>query len=250
MRELPGAPQSDQWLRNRIGRITGSRMADVMNVLTRKSKNGEAGEPGAKRISYRRELVAERILNRAADHFVTRYMEEGSEREDEARSMYELATKQMVFPVGFVLHPIFDFSGASPDGLVGEDGMLEIKSPKAETLLEWLETKEVPDEYNKQMQWEMVCGERKWCDFYGWYPGLPHFFKKVERDEDLIAQMEFEAEKLHLEIETFLANNGFPPTEWNDNSVPYNSVLPIENYDHSKSFADNCDFLDEVEIIP
>ena len=244
MRELPGPPQSDQWLKNRVGRITGSRMAEVMNVLTRKSKSGDVGEPGAKRINYRRELVAERILGRAASHFVTRYMEEGAEREDEARSMYELATHQMVIPCGFVLHPIFDFSGATPDGLVGDDGLLEIKSPKAETLVEWLDTREVPDEYKKQCQWEMVCCERQWADFYGWYPGMPHFFKRLDRDSKLIAEMEAEAEKLHLEVETFLAKNGLPPTVWND---PVE--IPISAYDSDRSFADNCAFIGE-EIIP
>jgi putative phage-type endonuclease len=241
MRELSGPPQSDRWIKNRVGRITGSRMADVMNVLTRKSKSGEAGEPGAKRINYRRELVAERILGRAASHFVTRYMEEGSEREDEARSMYEMATEQLVIPCGFVLHPQFDFAGATPDGLVG-DGILEIKSPKPETLLEWMETGEVPDEYQKQCQWEMVCCERQWADFYGWYPGLPHFFKRIDRDEELIAQMESESERLHLEIETFLAKNGLPPTIWNDPAP--------EPADDDKSFEDACAWLDEIEVIP
>jgi hypothetical protein len=223
-------------------------MADVMNVLTRKSKNGEAGEPGAKRIAYRRELIAERILGRAADHFVTRYMEEGSEREAEARSMYEAATEQLVVPVNFVLHPIFDFSGATPDGLVGSDGLLEIKSPKPETLLEWLETSQVPDEYVKQCQWEMVCCERQWADFYGWYPGMPHFVVRIPRDEELISSMEAEAEKLHMEVESFLAQKGYPPTAWPDKE-PEPAGPPLEDYDSDKSFYENCAFIGE-EIIP
>jgi putative phage-type endonuclease len=244
MRELPGQQQSDRWIRNRIGRITASRMADVMHVLTRKSKNGEAGDPGGRRLAYRRELIAERILKRASDHPVTPYMEEGSAREDEARSNYELATNQMVIPVGFVLHPRFDWTGASADGLIGDDGCLEIKSPKPETLLEWIESNEIPEDYLYQAQWEMACCERKFCDFYGWYPGMPHFFRTIPRSDELIERMEQEAQSLHLDVEAFLAKNSFPPTTWVDEA-------PFEEppaYDDSKSFADNVDLSDEFVI--
>lgn len=253
MRELPGTQQSDRWIKNRVGRITASRLGDVMSILTRKSKSGEAGEAGAKRMAYRRELIAERILGRAADHFVTRYMEEGSQRESEARAMYEMATHQMVIPANFVLHPEFDFFGASPDGLVGDDGLLEIKSPKPETLLEWIETGQIPDEYIKQCQGEMVCCDRQWADFYGWYPGLPHFFARITRDNELIAQMEAEVEKLHLEVESFLARSGYPPTVWNTTMTSGRELSDetyyLPPYDDSKSFADNCAFIGEG-IIP
>jgi hypothetical protein len=157
----------------------------------------------------------------------------------------------LVIPVGFVLHPLYDFSGATPDGLVGNDGILEIKSPKPETLLEWLETGQVPDEYQKQCQWEMACCDRQWADFYGWYPRMPHFFKRLDRDDVLIAQMEAEVEKLHLEIESFLAQQGFPPTVWNDfERGGLGGVPPCDEYDESKSFVANCEFMDAVEIVP
>jgi predicted phage-related endonuclease len=227
-------------------------MDDVMNFLTRASKNGSAGEPGGRRLRYRRELIAERILGRAADHYVTRWMEEGAEREDEARSMYELATGEMVVRCGFVLHPHYDFTGATPDGLVGTEGVLEIKSPKPETLVEWLETRVVPIEYQRQCQWEMVCCERQWADFYGWYPGMPPFLTRIERDAAMIAEMEQAALSLHQEIEAFLAQHNLPPTVWDvaAEMKPQASADSEEEdaYDPSKSFLDNCDFLDKYDI--
>ena len=251
MRELKGAQNSDRWLRNRVGRITASRMADVMSVLTRKSKSGEAGEPGAGRIRYRRELIAERILGRAADHFVTRYMEEGSEREGEACAMYEAATSQMVMPVGFALHPRFDWSGASPDGIL-EDRVLEIKSPKPETLLEWIETAVIPENYVYQMQWEMVCCEKKFADFYGWYPGLPHFFKTLEWNDVLVSEMEAKAESLHLDVEAFLAKIGHEPTVFHD-EPPFADEPPADTaYDDSRPFHEQFEGVpgldDEIKI--
>ena len=139
MRELPGAPQSDRWLRNRVGRITGSRMGDVMHTLKSASKNGKKGDPGGRYISYRRELITERITGRAADHYVTPWMERGNELEEEAQSRYEIATGIMLLPVGFTLHPEFDFTGASPDKLTDNGGIYEGKAPKIETLIEWRE---------------------------------------------------------------------------------------------------------------
>lgn len=218
MRELPGPQQSDQWIKNRVGRITASRICDVMSYLSRPSKSGKAGDESAKRRGYKLELVAERLTGRSAEHYVSPYMEHGTETEDEARSFYELATKAFVEPVGFVLHPTMDFSGASPDGLVGEDGVLEIKCPKTETLLQWMDSKEIPDEYLMQMQWELACTGRKWADFYGYDPRLPigmrHVYQTVERNDALIEQVEAEVIKFNAEVEAFIAARGLPPTQW------------------------------------
>jgi putative phage-type endonuclease len=218
MRELPGSQQSDQWIKNRVGRVTASRICDVMSYLSRSSKTGRAGEESAKRRGYKLELVAERLTGRSADHYVSPYMEHGTETEDEARSYYELATKTLVEPVGFVLHPTLDFSGASPDGLVNEDGLLEIKCPKTETLLQWMDSKEIPDEYMMQMQWELACTGRKWADFYGYDPRLPlgmrHVYQTVERNDALIELIEAEVIKFNAEVEAFIAARGLPLTQW------------------------------------
>jgi putative phage-type endonuclease len=189
-----------------------------MSYLSRSSKTGKAGEESAKRRGYKLELVAERLTGRSADHYVSPYMEHGTETEDEARSFYELATKTLVEPVGFVLHPRFDFSGASPDGLVEEAGLVEIKCPKTETLLQWMDSKEIPDDYIFQMQWEMACSEREWCDFYGYDPRLPvgmrHVYERVPRNDALIEQIEAEVVKFHEEVEAFIKARGLPPTQW------------------------------------
>lgn len=211
MRELPGSQQSDQWIMNRVGRITASRICDVMSYLKR------GGESAARR-NYKLEIVAERLTGRSADHYVSPYMEHGTETEDEARSFYELATQTMVEPVGFVLHPTLDFVGASPDGLVGDDGILEIKCPKTETLLQWMDSKEIPDDYLFQMQWELACTGRQWCDFYGYDPRLPvgmrHVYERVPRNDALIEQIEAEVVRFHEEVEAFIKARGLPPTQW------------------------------------
>lgn len=222
MRELPGAQQSDRWLKNRLGRITGSRICDVMNYL---KKGGES----AARRNYRMELIAERLTNRAADHYTSPEMIRGSEMESEARSRYELAAKVMIEPVGFVLHPKYDFTGASPDGLIGDDGIYEAKCPKSETLLAWLDSETVPEEYIYQVQWELACTEREWCDFHAHDDRLPaevaNLVIRAYRDEGMIQAIENEVVKMNEEIEEFIARRGLPRTIWQD-AAPEEEVDP------------------------
>lgn len=240
MRELPGAQQSDRWLKNRLGRVTASRICDVMAYL---KKGGESEA----RKRYRRELVAERLTNRAEDHYVSPEMERGSQLEEEARERYELALGKMVCPVGFVLHPRFDFAGASPDGLVDDDGVLEIKCPKTETMLAWLESGEVPEEYVYQVQWQLACTERQWAHFLAYDDRLPESARylviRIERDEGMIQAIENEVQKIHDEAEAVIRKLGLPPTQW---------VIPSEEegYDDSKSFIENCDFIEAGGIVP
>lgn len=265
MRELPGVQGSDRWNRNRWGRITASNMGAVMATLSR--KEGEA----AKRATYRRKLIYERCSGLLANNYVTRAMEEGSEREDEARSLYEQATRNMVLPVGFVLHPEHDFTGASPDGLINSDGLLEIKSPQADTLLEWKEQQRmydakglpswsfIPEEYRYQMQWQMRCcdpvqGEdhprREYCDFWAWYPGLKPIIQRYDRDDELIARLEAAVIKIHEEVEAAVAMEGLPATTWTD--APQEAA-PEAEYDGTggfKEFAASCDFITDEIAIP
>ena len=233
MRELPGGQQSDRWLKNRLGRITASRICDVMAYLKR------GGESEARK-KYRRELVAERITNRAEDNYVSPEMERGSALEEEARERYELATGKMVCPVGFVLHPKFDFAGASPDGLIDDDGCLEIKCPKTVTMLDWLDTKQIPEEYVYQIQWQLACTGRQWTHFMAYDDRLPeetrYLVIQAERDEAMIQAIENEVVKIHEEAEAMIQKLGLPPTRW---------VIPIEEgdepgYDHSADFLTNA----------
>jgi putative phage-type endonuclease len=211
MRIFPGSQNSDRWLAAKRGRISASRIADAVAVL---KKGGES----AARRNYRFELAAERASAIATSHYVTPEMERGLELEETARSYYSTATETLVDQVGFVLHPLQDFSGASPDGLVGDDGLLEIKCPKTETLFAWLDSGKVPDEYILQMQWQMACTERQWCDFYGFDDRVPgvHFLQRVPRSDELIASLEYASVELNGEVEALLQKLGLPPTQWTD----------------------------------
>jgi putative phage-type endonuclease len=172
--------QSVEWLKFRIGRITASRVVDVMNFR-------KDGKPGADRKNYLAELVAERLTGRAAEHYVTPYMERGTEEEPFARAAYEVATGEDVEQVGAIVHPDLPFFSASPDGLVGDDGMVEFKAPTTANHLAWLMADEVPEEHKWQMYAGMSCSGRQWCDFVSFDSRLPHglrvFTKRLMRDD-------------------------------------------------------------------
>jgi hypothetical protein len=185
-----GQPTAE-WLQSRVGRITASRVADVLNYLKPTKAMIEKGikpEEGSKRRDYRMELLCERLTAIPADHFVSKPMKFGADYEDDARRAYELKTEWMVDQTGFVLHPAFDFAGSSPDGLVGTEGGVEIKVPNTETHLEYLLADIVPEEYQPQMLFNMECCELAWMDFVSFDPRLPEplrlFIKRLHYDED------------------------------------------------------------------
>lgn len=171
---VQGTPE---WHAARAGRVTASRIAD----LTASTKTGW----GASRANYKAELVAERLTGTVADSFSNAAMKWGTEMEPEARSAYSFMMDKEVVPVGFVIHPTIAMSGASPDGLVGDDGLCEIKCPNTATHIETLLSGSVPDKYLKQMNWQMACCERQWCDFVSYDPRLPArmqlFVTRIER---------------------------------------------------------------------
>jgi len=216
MRATYGRQQGDAWIKNRIGRITGSRIADVISVLTRASGAKKAGDPSAKRDAYKLEVIAERLTGRAKDHYVSPAMEHGTNTEDDARMYYESVMRQMCAPVSFVLHPRYDFTGSSPDSLVGDSGVLEIKCPETTTHLAYHQGGVVPEEYVPQIQWELACTERQWCDFVSFDPriqdpNLRFFYRRMKRDEDLIRHYTEQVLKLNAEIEYFFAEHNAKP---------------------------------------
>lgn len=185
---------SDEWLRSRVGRVTASRVADVMA----RTKSGY----GASRASYMAELVAERLTGEPASRFTNAAMEWGTTQEPFARAAYAFAHDADVRETGLVMHPrIADF-GASPDGLVGADGLVEIKAPNTATHIDTLLGGCIPDKYRWQMLAQMTCTGRAWCDFVSFDPRMPAemqmFVARLERDDKAIAEME-------LEVEAFLA---------------------------------------------
>lgn len=194
--------QTPEWIQMRIGIVTGSRVPDVMAKLKRGT-----GEAAARR-NYRNELVIENLTGRACEHYVTQAMEWGIQQEKFARNAYEVATNAIVEPVGFALHPTIGNFGASPDSLVGDDGVLEIKCPTSETHLEWMLSGVVPVDYEPQMLAAMACTQRKWCDFVSYDPRMPDklqlYIRRLHWDDEKIAAMEQEVCKFLDELEDAL----------------------------------------------
>lgn len=161
-----------EWLAARIGCVTASRMADVLNVLA-------SGKPGADRAKYMRELLAERLTGNAMAHVVTQPMRDGLAREPEARELYEAETGSIVELCGFVLHPTIEYAGASPDGLVGAHGLVEIKCPTDTTYVDWLLAGKVPDKHKPQLLFQLACTQRQWCDFVAYNPNVRDVRKRL-----------------------------------------------------------------------
>jgi len=187
---------TDAWRQVRVGKVTASRISDVVA----KTKSG----PSASRANYMAELIAERLTGEPSEKFTNTAMQWGTEKEPEARSSYEFYRNVTVKEVGFIHHPKIDASGASPDGLVGDDGLVEIKCPNTATHLETLLGQMVPSKYVNQMQWQMACSGRQWCDFVSFDPRLPEamrlFIKRMPRDDKRIAELETEVAGFLLEI--------------------------------------------------
>ncbi len=177
---------SDEWFAARIGKVTASRICDVIA----KTKSG----PSASRGNYLAELVSERLTGKAADRFVSGPMQWGTDIEPMARDAYSQIMDVSVDDPGFVEHLKIPMSGASPDGLIGLSGLLEIKCPNTATHIQTLLSEVVPAKYIPQIQWQMACTGREWCDFVSFDPRLPAetslFVRRVEKDAEYIKALE------------------------------------------------------------
>lgn len=177
--------RTPEWLAARLGKVTASRVADVMA----KTKSGHS----ASRQNYMAQLICERLTGKQAESFSSAAMQRGTELEPIARSEYEIRNDVMVFETGLVIHPDIEHFGASPDGLVGDVGLVEIKCPNTWTHLETLKTGQPKREYFTQMQAQMACTGREWCDFVSFDDRLPddlaYFQTRIERDEKFIETM-------------------------------------------------------------
>lgn len=187
---------SDAWKQLRLGRVTASRVADVVA----KTKSGY----GAGRANYAAQLIAERLTGTVAESFTNAAMQHGTETEPEARAAYEFYQSVKVHEVAFIPHPKIDQAGCSPDGLVDGDGLVEIKCPNTATHLETLIGQAVPAKYETQMQFQMACTDRQWCDFVSYDPRMPEnmrlFIKRVPRDAARIKELETEVASFLLEM--------------------------------------------------
>jgi putative phage-type endonuclease len=189
--------RSDDWFAARCGCVTASRVSDIMA----RTKSG----PSASRANYLAQLITERLTGRVEPSFINAAMQHGIDTEAEALAAYAFHTDLDVLPVGFVMHPIIPQSGASPDGLVGLDGVLEVKCPQPAAHLATLLSGKAPEKYLSQIYWQQACTGRAWTDFISYSPAFPEhlrlFVTRVPRDGELIAAMEAEVTAFLAELD-------------------------------------------------
>ena len=189
--------RSDEWFSARLGKVTASKLSDVV-ASTR------SGGESAYRRNYRLQLVTERLTGKRTEIFVNQAMQHGIDTEDEARNFYVFKHSD-VEETGFVDHPTIKMAGASPDGLVGDDGLIEIKCRQPQNHTETLISHQIPSRYKLQMYWQMACTGRKWCDYVSYCPSFPDELKMVvirlEWDDKQIALLEEEVIKFLTEVE-------------------------------------------------
>lgn len=176
---------SDEWKKLRMGIPTSSNFDQIITTK---------GEVSKTAVKYMRKLAAERVSGTSEDGYVNDAMKRGIALEPEAIAFYELTQKVKVDRVGFCYEE--GKYGCSPDGLVGEDGMIQIKCPTAPVHIEYLQSNIFPMDYFQQVQGELYVMNRKWSDFIAYYPGLKWLKIRVMRDEPFI-------QKLHFALKTF-----------------------------------------------
>jgi len=176
---------SSEWHKLRLGRITASKMKDVLS-------KGRGTAPSKTAESYMMELLAERLTGEPKPFFENDAMRWGTETEPQARAMYELKSGNTVKEVAFIAEG--DHLGVSPDGLIGDDGMLEIKCPTTITQIRRALTDNYSNDYYEQIQMQLWIAQRQWCDFLSFDPRLDvdagYLLQRVERDEEFIKNME------------------------------------------------------------
>ena len=189
--------RSPEWFAARCGSLGASQLADALA----KTKSGW----GASRANLRAKLVVERLTGQQEESFTSAAMQWGVDKEEEARIAYSFLTGRNVVEVGLYKHPTIIGSHASPDGLVDDDGCLEIKCPNSATHIETLKSNQVAHKYLLQMQWQMACADRQWCDFVSFDPRMPDhlmlYVQRVERDNDMLAILEAEVSTFLSEVE-------------------------------------------------
>ncbi|MBQ0955942.1 lambda exonuclease family protein [Serratia symbiotica] len=190
--------KSPEWFAARCGKVTASRLADVMA----RTKSGYS----ASRQNYMAELICQRLTGTREEGYSNSAMRRGNELEPVAREMYVLNQFDAeVSEVGFIPHPVIEGFGASPDGLVNDDGLIEIKCPNTWTHLETIKSGKPKRQYLLQMHAQMMCTDRKWCDFISYDdrlpPDLAYFQKRIIRDDELVIEIESEIKAFLGELE-------------------------------------------------
>lgn len=190
---------TEEWFAARLGRVTASRVNDIVA----RTKTGYS----ASRDNYLAQLVCERLTGKGAESYTNAAMAHGTETEPLARAAYEMKNSVLVDEVGFVQHPTL-MAGASPDGMVGQDGLIEIKCPQTNTHIDTLLSGKIPNKYKAQMTWQMLCTGRQWCDFISFDPRLPQelqmFVQRYPYDVEYANQLENEVKLFLAEVDKTL----------------------------------------------
>jgi putative phage-type endonuclease len=177
---------SAEWKALRLGKVTASRVADVVA----KTKTGVSAMRG----NYAAQLVAERLTGTCQESYVSAAMQHGTDTEAQAKLAYEFHADTDIEAIAFVEHPRIPMAGCSPDGLIGPDGLIEIKCPNTATHIATLLGESVDGKYIKQMQWQMACTGRQWCDFVSFDPRMPPEMQlhvcRVHRDQKHIDELQ------------------------------------------------------------
>jgi putative phage-type endonuclease len=186
-----------EWHQLRLGKVTASRVADILA----KTKTG----PSASRNNYLIELALQRVTKAIEESYTNSAMEWGIQTEPQARVAYEVKTNNFVDQVAFIDHPTIANFGCSPDGLVGSDGLIEIKCPNSATHWSYIKDNAPPNKYFIQMQAQMAVTGAKWCDFVSFDPRMPErsqlLIVNVPRDPEFISSMEEEIKQFLNEVE-------------------------------------------------
>lgn len=186
-----------EWHQLRLGKVTASRVADILAT----TRSG----PSASRQNYLIELALQRSTGTIEPSYTNDAMKWGTETEPQARVAYEVKTGNFVNQVPFIDHPTIAWFGCSPDGLVGDDGLIEIKCPNSATHWEYFKSQKPPQKYVIQMQTQMAVTGRKWCDFVSFDPRMPErsqlLIVRIPRDDEFIAELEEKVKQFLSEAE-------------------------------------------------
>lgn len=191
---------SEEWYQLRLGRVTASNFSKAL-----------AGGTGATRKDYMLDLIVELDRNEAAERIVTQAMQWGTDTEAEAREYYEQLNGVAVDQVGFVERD--EFVGASPDGLIGDKGMIEIKCPNSRTQVKYKRAGKLPSTYKAQVQGLLWVCEREWIEFVSFDPRLTqykYFRKRIYRDEDYIKELHTKIVMFVTEMQSIIAKDACP----------------------------------------
>jgi hypothetical protein len=194
---------TDGWKLDRAGHVTASQIANV------RMKPKKDGSECVGRRNYKAQIVAEILSGKPCESsFFSPDMQRGQELEQYARAAYEVREGVLVREVGFIKHPTIERAGCSPDGLVGDDGLVEIKAPKTAIHIEYLLADEVPADYRPQLIWQLAATRREWVDFISYNEELPPhlqlFVKRFQAERDIIEDFEKDVRQFLSEVDDLL----------------------------------------------